>query len=712
MVWYQLRWPREVSAQQLQEAFRLLATAGGLPLVIETRGTTDSVAHYLSVPRGRSGSVAAGLRAIMPGISLEALEHPSIQLNRSVNLRLSTKRRELRTDEPDGVSRALLSALSHLGEDEELVLQWVLSRGRVPVSVPNRMSGVGTESILSELAAAPFGTRPLDTEVRNALRSKQAQAGWRGVGRLGVRAASATRERQLIRQVLGALRTADAPGVGFRVRSGSPRQLAAARSSLLAPLRLNSLELAAIAGWPVGPTADLPVSRLSSRPLPPSRAIPSRGRILGLATFPGRERPVALGIRDATRHLHVLGPSGSGKSTLLGRLIVADIEAGRGVVVLEPKGDLIGDVLARIPQDRINDVVVLDPTDTERPVGLNPLAPAGRNPELVADQLLGVLHGLYAANWGPRTSDILGNALLTLARKPGMTLAALVLLLTDAGFRRRIVGEIDDPIALGPFWSSFEAWSEGERAAAIAPSLNKLRPFLRPELRAVLGQATPRFDLRQVFWEKKIVLVNLAKGQLGPEATALLGNLVIAQLWQAIQGRSAVPPEKRHPVAVYIDEFQDYVKGLPLDFADALAQSRGLGICLTLAHQYLHQLDAAMRSAVLSNAQSRVAFRLPHEDAVTLAAGSQLAPEDMEGLGAYEAYAQLVAGDSVQRWFSVKTEPLPEPTSDPEAIKAASREAFGVDRTEVEAALLALVRGDRRPAGDDVGRRRRPGGQS
>ncbi len=386
--------------------------------------------------------------------------------------------------------------------------------------------------------------------------------------------------------------------------------------------------------------------------------------------------------------------------------------AGRAVVVIEPKGDLVADVLARIPPQRIADVVLIDPTDTERPVGFNPLARAGRSPELVADQLLGLFHSLYIAHWGPRTHDILGASLLTLARTPGMTLSALPLLLTDAGFRRQIVPKVSDPIGLGPFWSGFEAWSEGERAAAIAPVMNKLRPLLlRPEMRAIVGQTRRSFDLRRVFTERKILLVSLSKGLLGPETAGLLGSLVISQLWQAVLGRAAITPERRHPAFVYVDEFQDYMH-LPLDFADALAQARSLGVGFVAAHQYLHQLDPAMRSAVLANAQSRVAFRLPGEDARVLAADSPLTPEDFQSLGAFECYMQAVARGTVQPWCSARTLPPSKSLSDPAKVRAASREAYGVNRAEIEADLQALF-GRRQSGGDDLKpRRRNAGGKS
>ena len=163
--------------------------------------------------------------------------------------------------------------------------------------------------------------------------------------------------------------------------------------------------------------------------------------------------------------------------------------------------------------------------------------------------------------------------------------------------------------------------------------MNKVRPMLiRSSLRAVLGQATPRFELQQVFSERKILLVNLAKGLLGPEASALLGSIVVAQLWQVALERSAIPAERRHPVFIFLDEFQDFLN-LPIDLADALAQARGLGLGLTLAHQHLGQLSPQMRSAVLANARSRVVFQLAAEDARTFAGtDTTLSPEDFRTL--------------------------------------------------------------------------------
>jgi hypothetical protein len=697
------------------QAFRLLAAAAGSPIVVEAVGSPGAVEHRLALPVSRAESVTDQLQAAVPGLAVEALDmRPALDVTRAVELWTTTKRRPLRSDDMAGVSRAMLTALAHLRRGERLCLQWVLGRPLAAMAVPNHLGSFTSESWLGALLLAPFAPpQAADGELRNALRAKQAEPGWQAVGRVAVKAKSVSRERQLIRQVVGALRSAEAPGVSLRVRSlSASRAIGASVPRWLWRLRLNASELATISAWPVGSTGGLPVDMIGSRLVAPSAAIPRAGRIIGRATFPGRERPLALAPADSLRHLHALGPTGSGKSTLLLNLITQDMAAGRAVVLIEPKGDLIADVLERVPPGRLADVVLLDPTDSERPVGLNPLALGGRSPELAADQLLGLFHSLYSAHWGPRTHDILGASLLTLARLPGMTLAALPLLLTDATFRRRVLPGVVDPIGLGPFWNAYEAWSEAERAAAIAPVMNKLRPLLlRPEMRAIIGQSRRSFDLRRVFTERKLLLVNLSKALLGPETSGLLGSLVVSQLWQAILGRVAIAPERRHPVFVYVDEFQDYLH-LPLDLADALAQARGLGVGFVVAHQYMHQLDPAMRSAVLANAQSRVAFRLPSEDARVIAADSTMTPEDFQSLGAFQCYAQLVAGAAVQPWCSAATLLPGAPISDPALIRAASRAAYGVDRAEIEADLHELFFGRRQSVGDDLSPRRRNHGSA
>jgi hypothetical protein len=535
-----------------------------------------------------------------------------------------------------------------------------------------------------------------------ALSAKRSEHAFACVARVGVQAKSGGRVRALAVGVLAGLRAAEAPGVRLSITREQPSRLIDAAVPLLRwPLVMNIAELVGLTGWPVGDEPLPGVPREGARLLRGEAGLAGRGRVIARATAPGDSRQLGLSITDALQHLHVVGPTGTGKSTVLLNLIVQDMAAGRGVVVVDPKGQLVDDVLARVPQGRLGDVVVLDPADAERPVGLNPLAGAAGNPELVADQVLAVFHGLYEKSWGPRTQDILHTSL-----------CALPLLLTNPQIRRRLLAGLDDPIALAPFWAWFDGISDGERHQAIAPVMNKLRPFLlRRRVRGVLGQTTPRFQIEEVFTEQKIVLVSLAKGLLGSEASSLLGSLFVAELWHATLRRAAVPAPMRRPVTVFIDEFQDYLH-LPTDLADALAQARGYGVALTLSHQHLGQLSGgAMRSAVLANARSRVCFQLAAEDAQVVArsANGELHADDFQQLGLHEVYLRLVVGGRVTGFASGRTLAPPAAVSDPAAVREASRLRYGQPIADVEAEIARLAAGDE-PTDGSVGTRprRRP----
>ncbi len=713
LTWYRERWPREVTADQLAALMQLLASTAGEPVILEISGRAGIVAHRLAVPSGRAGHVASQLRSAIPGLVLEAEPGPQTPaVDRAVALRLSTRLRPLRHDDPMTVSRAVLTALSHVGKDEALVLRIVLGRRLHPAVVPSQLDHKPSDSWLLDLLSGAFGPRrAVDTEVRNALRAKREEPGWRAVGLVGVAARDRSRQRQLIRQVLGALGGAEAPGVGFYVVSANPRRLASTQLPWRLPLRLNTSDLAAVAGVPVGPTSTLPVDSFRSRAFPPPSSVSSSGRLIGTSTYPGKARPLALSVRDSTRATHILGPSGSGKTTLITSLVAQDMAAGRSVVVVDSKGDLCDSILELVPPERIDDVVLIDPVDTSRPVvGLNPVAQAGRSPELAADQLLGLIHSNFP-DLGVRTQDVIHASLLSLCRFPQATMASLPLLLTNAQFRRRVLAGIDDPVFLEPFWAAFDALSETGRAEVVAPVMNKIRPLLRPQLRSILGQSEPRFEMRQIFTQRKIVLVNLAKGLLGPESAAWLGSLFVASLWQTILGRAGVDPTRRHLTTIFLDEFQDYTR-LPLDFADALAQGRSFGIGFVLAHQYLDQLDRPTRSALLANAQSKICFRLPPTDARVMVTPDGPDAEDFQNLGAYEAYAQLVAADAVQPWCSIRTLLPGKALSDPKLIRNRSAALYGRDRAEVEAALRSGLVGGRHRGGGDLAPRRLGNGGS
>ncbi|KQV73878.1 hypothetical protein ASC61_02005 [Aeromicrobium sp. Root344] len=361
--------------------------------------------------------------------------------------------------------------------------------------------------------------------------------------------------------------------------------------------------------------------------------------------------------------------------------------------MIDPKGDAIDAILARVDNASLDRIVVIDARD-QMPVGLNPLANP-HDPDLTADALLAMFRSLYGDNWLPRTHELLQACLIALARRGDASIAMLPLMLTNNGFRRSIVGRVskDDPIGLGAYWSFFNAISEAERQQTITPLLRRLRPILmRPSIRGIFGQRRPKFDIADVFTKRRVLLVNLAKSSVGPDAAALLGSIVNSELWTAAQSRSEQSETSRHPVMVHIDEVQDYLR-LPGDLGDALATARGRGIGYSLYHQHLDQLPSALHHAIMANARSQAFFALPHGDARQIAATTrgQLVAEDFESLPAFSAYANILHGNQHPGWVSVRTEPLPPPVRDPESVRARSRATYGQSLDDIEADLLNLI---------------------
>lgn len=715
---YRLQFPRDLDPTRV---VRFIAGLSGLlppwwqrliaspAIAFEARATEQGIDHFLIVPELLEPVVISHLRASLPGARISAVEEEGVRPTLAAELGLSTNSRPLRIDQPQGISAAILASLHPLRVGEAAVVQWMVAPAAL--RQPPRQA--------SESAARPswlnfvWPSRGLpDARAVREAEAKQAEPLFVAAGRVGVLAGHIARQRLLLRRLIGAFHLANAPGVHLRVRWLTSRRVArriAARTIPIVhwPCLLNAAELAGLIAFPVG---DVLVSGLSlgaAKQLPPPTEIPRTGTVLAFSTYPGAERPLAIAARDRLRHLHILGPTGAGKSTLLTNLIVQDMADGRGLVVVDPKGDLIADCLDRVPSQRVRDVILLDPTDDARPVGLNPLAGANGSSELVVEQVVGIFHKLYAEFWGPRTDDILRATLLTLASQAGMTLCEVPLLLTDEGFRRRLVARVDDPIALEPFWGWYEGLSTGERTSAIGPVLNKLRAFLlRRRIRNVIGQAEPALDFDRLLATNQILFVSLAKGLLGEEAASLVGALVLARLWQATLGRASLPADRRTPVFCHVDEFQDYLS-LPTSIGDMLVQARSFGLGLTLAHQHLGQLPASLREGVLANARSKVVFQTGTKDARVLASEfGPLGPEDLQGLGPYEVALKVALAGRVSPAATGVTVPPTEATGQAEAVRDLSRRRFGRDRAQVEAAIRARQVGRPDPS-RGLGRRRR-----
>lgn len=691
--WREVSWPHPFHPEMAVEVLDRLAADVNLGRVaFEAHAEYGRARYLVGIHASHLSQLTRLLEGLLPGVRLFALtpgERTPLQIAGRVSV--SRPSLTLNTDRITATSRSTLAGLAMAqAPSEKVVLQVLLGARHSPTTVPAKLPDPHASWLDTIRGSLP----PASADTRARLRARASLHGFSAVLRIGASAATPGKARGLLLAIVNGLRVAESAGAHLHLTLEDPLRLGGVVMPWRIPLRLSAREIATLSGWPLSTDAAV---RLPGRPhphpkllMPPAR-LTNHLRPFARTTAPGEVVSVGLSAWDSLFHTLLLGPTGAGKSNAMLTLVMEAIASGRGVVVIDPKTDLVNDILARIPPSRMNDVVVIDPTDA-RPVGVNPFTTSARSPELTADAILAVFKELFADSWGPRTQDILTSALMTLARHPGATLTMLPALLTDPRFRRRLTAGITDQVGLGTFWASYEAMSVEQQAQVIAPVMNKLRQFLlRPDLRAVLGQPDPLFRLEEVFTKRRIVLVALNKGLLGAESARLLGSLIVSTLWPLTLARAALPPERRHIVNVFIDEVQDYLT-LPTDLADALAQARGLGVSFTLAHQYRAQLPPLLRAGVDANTRNKIIFGLGATDATELAKQApELDGQDFMLLPRYHAYVSMMLDGHATGWFSAATLPAPPATSDPIELRTRSSTQYGRDRHEVEREVLRAI---------------------
>jgi hypothetical protein len=365
--------------------------------------------------------------------------------------------------------------------------------------------------------------------------------------------------------------------------------------------------------------------------------------------------------RDRLSHMYIIGKTGTGKSTLLERLMLSDIEAGRGLALVDPHGDLAERIAARIPERRKDDLVYLNVPDRSQPYGYNPLKRVvpERRP-LAGSGLLEVFQKMWPEAWGVRMEHILRNALLALLDQPQATLPDVLKLLSDKRFRREALQHIENR-QVRSFWETeYEKYSDRMRADGIAPIQNKVGAFLAdPTLYRILTNPERPIHIRRIMDEGKILLVNLAKGQIGEDASSLLGGLLVTTIGLAAFSRQDTELAARRPFYCYLDEFQNFTT---LSVANMLSELRKYCVGMIVVHQYLEQLDPAVRHAVLGNVGSLISFRVGPKDAAAIGLEFQekFTPIDLMNLPNYHVYVRLMIDGTPSVPFSAETLP-PEP---------------------------------------------------
>lgn len=465
----------------------------------------------------------------------------------------------------------------------------------------------------------------------------------------------------------------------------------------------NTEEMASFWHLPTPQTETPHINWLGSRKAPPPLNLPKEGIILGRAVYRGEENLVRMKPSDRRRHLYIVGKSGSGKSVFLQNLAVQDVQNGEGVCIIDPHGDLAEYVLSHVPKERAEDVVYFNPADIERPIGMNMLeAKTEEQKDFINQEMISIFYKLVTdpSMIGPMFEHQMRNVMLTLmadTENPG-TIAEIPRMFTDDAFVEEWKKKVKDPVVLN-FWNQEMAkTSDFHKSEMLGYLISKVGRFVENAMvRNIIGQSHSGFNFREIMDNKKILIVNLAKGLVGEINSNLLGMIIVSKLQMAAMERASLPEEKRHDFFLYIDEFQNFITE---SIATILSEARKYRLNLIIAHQYLSQMvdnkgKTTVRDAVLGNAGTMVSFRIGTEDAEILS--KEFAPVfgayDLINIEQYTAYIKLLIDNTAVKPFNMN--PFPPEKGNSElaaAIKELSRLKYGRPREIVEEEIMKRSR--------------------
>ncbi len=450
------------------------------------------------------------------------------------------------------------------------------------------------------------------------------------------------------------------------------------------------------------------IDELAHSPRPAERRNSSRRRIIkramdnpeqvtyfGATDSRGRRVPFGLKQKDRSKHMYVIGKTGMGKSTLLENMAIQDIRNGEGLAFIDPHGGTVDKLLEYIPEHRIKDVIYFAPFDMEHPIAFNVMEDVGYDKRhLVVSGLMATFKKIWVDAWSARMEYILTNTLLALLEYPGATLLGVNRMYTDKAYRKKVIDNVKDPV-VKDFWTKeFAQYTDRFTQEATPAIQNKVGQFTsNPLIRNIIGQSKSSFDIRECMDQKKILIINLSKGQVGDTNAQLLGSMITTRIFLAAMSRadlSGAEIAKLPNFYFYVDEFQNFANET---FAEILSEARKYKLNLIIAHQYIEQMQEEVRDAVFGNVGTTLAFRVGPFDAEVLETVfmPEFTKEDLVNLGPRQIYLSLMIDGVGSRPFSATTIPPIEPprlTFRREVIES-SRASFGTPRAQVEASVAA-----------------------
>lgn len=462
-----------------------------------------------------------------------------------------------------------------------------------------------------------------------------------------------------------------------------------------APSILSSEELATIFHFPNKSVSTPHIYWVSSKRAPVAAHVPTTGLFLGKSVYRGLSRDVYVERDDRRRHTYIIGKTGTGKTEFLKQMILQDIKNGEGVGVVDPHGDLIEDILQMIPPERAEDVILFDPSDTSRPMGLNMLeADTEEEKHYVVSSIVGLMYKLYDPNKtgiiGPRFEHAIRNAMLTVMSRKGSTFIEVVRVLTDANFVQELLPHVQDPIVRRYWTDQIAQTSDFHKSEVLDYIVSKFGRFVTNKtMRNIIGQSESAFNMKYVMDNQKILLINLSKGKIGEENSSFLGLILVPKILIAAMSRQNMPMEQRKDFFLYVDEFQNFATP---DFAQILSEARKYRLDLIVANQFIGQMEEEVKNAIFGNVGTLAAFRVGVTDANYLQHEFQptFSEADLINIDRFNCYMRTVVNGEPVPPFSLDTtkdmeqEQAAKNPRVAELIKELSRLKYGKDVNVIE----------------------------